>query len=102
MGVLKIELKKIVTQDAICRSYATVYRFCINISYNTPILSVFQTILECTLKRDLVYNKVNPIFHHWKVGDNKFGLTFQSPSDAVAFERGVQAALEEIAEGEAG
>ncbi|XP_020642688.3 sprouty-related, EVH1 domain-containing protein 3 isoform X3 [Pogona vitticeps] len=57
------------------------------------------TILECTLKRDLVYNKVNPIFHHWKVGDNKFGLTFQSPADAVAFERGVQAALEEIAEG---
>uniref|UniRef100_A0A670IT72 Sprouty related EVH1 domain containing 3 n=1 Tax=Podarcis muralis TaxID=64176 RepID=A0A670IT72_PODMU len=58
------------------------------------------TILECALKRDLVYNKVNPIFHHWKVGDNKFGLTFQSPADAVAFERGVQAALEEIAEGE--
>ncbi|XP_028597875.2 sprouty-related, EVH1 domain-containing protein 3 [Podarcis muralis] len=57
------------------------------------------TILECALKRDLVYNKVNPIFHHWKVGDNKFGLTFQSPADAVAFERGVQAALEEIAEG---
>ncbi|XP_042295025.1 sprouty-related, EVH1 domain-containing protein 3 isoform X2 [Sceloporus undulatus] len=57
------------------------------------------TILECTLKRDLVYNKVNPIFHHWKVGDNKFGLTFQSPADAVAFERGVQTALEEIAEG---
>lgn len=61
---------------------------------------VLQTILECPLKRDLVYNKVNPIFHHWKVGDSKFGLTFQSPADAVAFERGVQAALEEIAEGE--
>uniref|UniRef100_A0A8D2L9T0 Sprouty related EVH1 domain containing 3 n=1 Tax=Varanus komodoensis TaxID=61221 RepID=A0A8D2L9T0_VARKO len=57
------------------------------------------TILECALKRDLVYNKVNPIFHHWKVGDSKFGLTFQSPADAVAFERGVQAALEEITEG---
>uniref|UniRef100_A0A670ZXR0 Sprouty related EVH1 domain containing 3 n=1 Tax=Pseudonaja textilis TaxID=8673 RepID=A0A670ZXR0_PSETE len=58
------------------------------------------TILECTLKRDLVYNKVNPIFHHWKVGDNKFGLTFQSPADAVTFEKGVQAALKEITEGE--
>ncbi|KAJ7303928.1 hypothetical protein JRQ81_011441 [Phrynocephalus forsythii] len=46
------------------------------------------TILECVLKSDLVYNKVNPIFHHWKVGDNKFGLTFQSPADAAAFERG--------------
>ncbi|XP_070620541.1 sprouty-related, EVH1 domain-containing protein 1-like [Erythrolamprus reginae] len=57
------------------------------------------TILECALKRDLVYNKVNPIFHHWKVGDNKFGLTFQSPADAVTFEKGVQAALKEITEG---
>lgn len=63
-------------------------------------LPVLQTILECTLKRDLVYNKVNPIFHHWKVGDNKFGLTFQSPADAVTFEKGVQAALKEITEGE--
>uniref|UniRef100_A0A674IFV4 Sprouty related EVH1 domain containing 3 n=1 Tax=Terrapene triunguis TaxID=2587831 RepID=A0A674IFV4_9SAUR len=57
------------------------------------------TILECVLKKDLVYNKVNPIFHHWKVGDSKFGLTFQSPADAAAFERSVQAALEELAEG---
>uniref|UniRef100_A0A8C0G7U0 Sprouty related EVH1 domain containing 3 n=1 Tax=Chelonoidis abingdonii TaxID=106734 RepID=A0A8C0G7U0_CHEAB len=57
------------------------------------------TILECVLKKDLVYNKVNPIFHHWKVGDSKFGLTFQSPTDAAAFERSVQAALEELAEG---
>lgn len=64
------------------------------------LLPVLQTILECALKRDLVYNKVNPIFHHWKVGDNKFGLTFQSPADAVTFENGVQAALKEITEGE--
>uniref|UniRef100_A0A670ZY35 Sprouty related EVH1 domain containing 3 n=1 Tax=Pseudonaja textilis TaxID=8673 RepID=A0A670ZY35_PSETE len=64
------------------------------------LFPVLQTILECTLKRDLVYNKVNPIFHHWKVGDNKFGLTFQSPADAVTFEKGVQAALKEITEGE--
>uniref|UniRef100_A0A8C8VKC6 Sprouty related EVH1 domain containing 3 n=1 Tax=Pelusios castaneus TaxID=367368 RepID=A0A8C8VKC6_9SAUR len=59
------------------------------------------TILECVLKQDLVYNKVNPIFHHWKVGDSKFGLTFQSPADAAAFERSVQAALEELADGAA-
>lgn len=57
------------------------------------------TILECVLRRGLVYNKVNPIFHHWKVGDSKFGLTFQSPADAAAFERSVQAALAELAEG---
>ncbi|XP_062454177.1 sprouty-related, EVH1 domain-containing protein 3 [Rhea pennata] len=57
------------------------------------------TILECAVKRDLVYNKVNPIFHHWKVGESKFGLTFQSPADAAAFERGVQGALEALAAG---
>ncbi|XP_064359059.1 sprouty-related, EVH1 domain-containing protein 3 [Dromaius novaehollandiae] len=56
-------------------------------------------ILECAVKRDLVYNKVNPIFHHWKVGESKFGLTFQSPADAAAFERGVQGALEALAAG---
>uniref|UniRef100_UPI00398F1347 sprouty-related, EVH1 domain-containing protein 3 n=1 Tax=Pristiophorus japonicus TaxID=55135 RepID=UPI00398F1347 len=56
-------------------------------------------ILECGLKRDLIYNKVNPIFHHWKVDDDKFGLTFQSPADAVTFERSIQTAIEEMAEG---
>ncbi|XP_025068861.1 sprouty-related, EVH1 domain-containing protein 3, partial [Alligator sinensis] len=57
------------------------------------------TILECTLRRDVVYNKVNPIFHHWRGGDGKFGLTFQSPADAAAFETRVQAALDELARG---
>ncbi|XP_044162190.1 sprouty-related, EVH1 domain-containing protein 3 [Bufo gargarizans] len=57
------------------------------------------TILECVLKKGLVYNKANPIFHHWKVEENKFGLTFQSPADAVTFERSVQAAMEELVEG---
>ncbi|XP_055519497.1 sprouty-related, EVH1 domain-containing protein 3 [Leucoraja erinacea] len=56
-------------------------------------------ILECPLTRDLVYNKVNPIFHHWRVGDHKFGLTFQSPADAATFERSVHTAVEETAEG---
>ncbi|XP_051900343.1 sprouty-related, EVH1 domain-containing protein 3 [Pristis pectinata] len=56
-------------------------------------------ILECRLKRDLVYNKVNPIFHHWKVDDDKFGLTFQSPADAVNFERSIQSAIGEMSEG---
>ncbi|XP_072885371.1 sprouty-related, EVH1 domain-containing protein 3 [Hemitrygon akajei] len=56
-------------------------------------------ILECRLRRDLVYNKVNPIFHHWKVDEDKFGLTFQSPADAVSFERSIQSAIEELAEG---
>ncbi|XP_047200932.1 sprouty-related, EVH1 domain-containing protein 1 [Girardinichthys multiradiatus] len=53
-------------------------------------------VLECVLQRDLVYNKVNPIFHHWRINDKKFGLTFQSPADARAFDRGIRRAIEDI------
>uniref|UniRef100_A0A8C4QXP3 Sprouty related EVH1 domain containing 2b n=1 Tax=Eptatretus burgeri TaxID=7764 RepID=A0A8C4QXP3_EPTBU len=56
-------------------------------------------VLECLLKKDVVYNKVTPIFHHWKVDDKKFGLTFQSPADARAFDRGVRKAIEDLSEG---
>ncbi|XP_038623408.1 sprouty-related, EVH1 domain-containing protein 3 [Tachyglossus aculeatus] len=58
-----------------------------------------STILECVLKPDLVYNKVNPIFHHWRLDNSKFGLTFQSPADADAFQRSLQAALAELGRG---
>lgn len=56
-------------------------------------------VLECTLKKDLIYNKVMPTFHHWKIDDKKFGLTFQSPADARAFDRGIRRAVEEISQG---
>lgn len=58
-----------------------------------------QVVLECILSRDLVYNKVNPIFHHWRINDKKFGLTFQSPADARAFDRGIRRAIEDINQG---
>ncbi|XP_017259377.1 sprouty-related, EVH1 domain-containing protein 2 isoform X2 [Kryptolebias marmoratus] len=58
-----------------------------------------QVILECILKKDLVYTKATPTFHHWKVDNRKCGLTFQSPSDARAFDRGVRKALEDLTEG---
>ncbi|XP_047220597.1 sprouty-related, EVH1 domain-containing protein 2 [Girardinichthys multiradiatus] len=58
-----------------------------------------QVILECFLKKDLVYTKANPTFHHWKVDNRKCGLTFQCSSDARAFDRGVRRALEDLAEG---
>ncbi|XP_072240120.1 sprouty-related, EVH1 domain-containing protein 2 [Leuresthes tenuis] len=58
-----------------------------------------QVILECFLKKDLVYTKATPTFHHWKVDNRKCGLTFQSPSDARAFDRGVRKALENLTEG---
>ncbi|XP_041828829.1 sprouty-related, EVH1 domain-containing protein 1 [Melanotaenia boesemani] len=56
-------------------------------------------VLECVLQRDVVYNKVNPIFHHWRINDKKFGLTFQSPADARAFDRGIRRAIEDITQG---
>ncbi|KAM4750667.1 LOW QUALITY PROTEIN: sprouty-related, EVH1 domain-containing protein 2 [Anableps anableps] len=58
-----------------------------------------QVILECFLKKDLVYTKATPTFHHWKVDNKKCGLTFQCSSDARAFDRGVRRALEDLAEG---
>nr|XP_033793413.1 sprouty-related, EVH1 domain-containing protein 2 isoform X2 [Geotrypetes seraphini] len=58
-----------------------------------------QVVLECFLKKDLVYTKATPTFHHWKVDDRKFGLTFQSPADARAFDRGVRKAVEDLTEG---
>lgn len=59
-----------------------------------------QTTLECTLRPGLVYNKVNPIFHHWSLGDCKFGLTFQSPAEADEFQRSLLAALAALGQGE--
>lgn len=56
-------------------------------------------VLECFVKKDLVYTKANPTFHHWKVDNRKFGLTFQSPADARAFDRGVRKAIEDLNEG---
>ena len=59
-----------------------------------------QTTLECTLRPGLVYNKVNPIFHHWSLGDCKFGLTFQSPAEADEFQKSLLAALAALGRGE--
>ncbi|XP_034407502.1 sprouty-related, EVH1 domain-containing protein 2-like [Cyclopterus lumpus] len=58
-----------------------------------------QVILDCPLRKDLVYTIATPTFHHWKVEDRKCGLSFQSPADARAFERGVRKAIEDLAEG---
>lgn len=48
-----------------------------------------------------MYTIANPTFHHWKVEDRKCGLSFQSPADARAFDRGVRKAIEDLAEGTA-
>ncbi|KAK7930892.1 hypothetical protein WMY93_007287 [Mugilogobius chulae] len=46
-----------------------------------------QVILDCPLRKDLVYTIATPTFHHWKVEDRRCGLSFQSPADARAFDR---------------
>ena len=55
--------------------------------------------MDCPLRKDLVYTIATPTFHHWKVEDRKCGLSFQSPADARAFDRGVRKAIEDLAEG---
>ncbi|CAI5654751.1 sprouty-related, EVH1 domain-containing protein 2 [Oreochromis niloticus] len=58
-----------------------------------------QVILDCPLRKDLVYTIATPTFHHWKVEDRRCGLSFQSPADARAFDRGVRKAIDDLAEG---
>lgn len=65
---------------------------------NVPVVPQ-QVILDCPLRKDLVYTIATPTFHHWKVEDRKCGLSFQSPADARAFDRGVRKAIEDLAEG---
>lgn len=65
----------------------------------TLLLPDAQVILDCPLRKDLVYTIATPTFHHWKVEDRKCGLSFQSPADARAFDRGVRKAIEDLAEG---
>ena len=60
---------------------------------------ITQVILECALRKNLVYTKATPTFHHWMVEDRRCGLTFQRPADARAFDRGVRKAMEAMAEG---
>lgn len=57
-------------------------------------------VLSCTIKKDFEYNKVMPTFHHWRTGEKKFGLTFQTAADARAFDKGVRTAVEELLEGQ--
>lgn len=56
-------------------------------------------ILDCPLRKDLVYTIATPTFHHWKVEDRRCGLSFQGPAEARAFDRGVRKAIEDLAEG---
>ena len=55
--------------------------------------------MNCAIKKDFEYHRVMPTFHHWRFGDVKFGLTFQTAADARAFDRAVRVAIEDLLEG---
>jgi len=55
-----------------------------------------KVVMSCTIKKDFQYNRVMPTFHHWKTGNLKYGLTFQTAADARAFDKGVKLAVEDI------
>lgn len=58
-----------------------------------------SVVLSCIIKKDFEYNKVMPTFHHWKTGEKKFGLTFQTAADARAFDKGLRTAVDELLDG---
>ncbi|CAG7732284.1 unnamed protein product [Allacma fusca] len=58
-----------------------------------------SAVLSCTIKKDFEYNIVMPTFHHWKTGEKKFGLTFQTAADARAFDKGVRMVIEDLLDG---
>ena len=59
-----------------------------------------QLVMSCTIKRDFQYNRVMPTFHHWKTGNLKYGLTFQTAADARAFDKAVKIAVDDLLSGE--
>ncbi|XP_018497512.1 sprouty-related, EVH1 domain-containing protein 1 [Galendromus occidentalis] len=57
-----------------------------------------NVVLSCGINKDFLYNKVMPTFHHWQSGEKKYGLTFQTSSDARAFDHAVHAAVDDLFE----
>jgi sprouty-related EVH1 domain-containing protein len=58
-----------------------------------------QEVLKCDIRKDFVYYKVMPTFHHWVTGKDRFGLTFLTAADGATFDRGIRMAVEELIEG---
>ena len=57
-------------------------------------------VLKCDVRKDIRYSRPNPKFHHWHIGDKRFGLTFERYDDARAFDRGVRSAVADLTDGE--
>ncbi|XP_026469838.1 sprouty-related, EVH1 domain-containing protein 1 [Ctenocephalides felis] len=55
--------------------------------------------LNCPIRRDLEYHKIMPTFHHWKTDQKRYGLSFETASDATDFDKNVRFAVEELLNG---
>ncbi|CAH1791058.1 unnamed protein product [Owenia fusiformis] len=62
-------------------------------------ISDHESILNCSLKKDVEYTNANPTFLHWTTEKKKFGLTFQSPADAKAFDKEIKKAIKDLLAG---
>jgi len=60
---------------------------------------VVQVVLSCALHKDLQYTRANPTFHHWRTEGKRFGLTFQSSTEARHFEKAIRRAVDSMREG---
>jgi len=56
-------------------------------------------VLSCALHKDLQYTRANPTFHHWRTEGKRFGLTFQSSTEARHFEKAIRRAVDSMREG---
>ena len=50
-------------------------------------------MLDCLIKKDIVYNNVMPTFHHWITGNSKFGLTFVTSAEGRVFDQAIREAI---------
>lgn len=73
--------------------YDPLRRWSLNSLSFSPCL---QIVLYCNMKRDFVYNKAMPTFHHWMTGNTKFGLTFVSASEARSFDHSITTAIKDL------
>ncbi|KAE9547595.1 hypothetical protein FO519_009193 [Halicephalobus sp. NKZ332] len=55
-----------------------------------------KTIIECTLAAHMTYICALPTFHHWRIGDRKFALSFASDYSASKFHNRLQKALSHL------
>jgi anthranilate/para-aminobenzoate synthase component I len=68
-------------------------------SYTYSLTGRAQVVLNCSVHKDLQYTRANPTFHHWRTEGKRFGLTFQSSTEARLFEKAIRKAVEGIREG---